>query len=94
MWNDVAQLILIASYAQPKILVHNQYSLWSIKLATLHSMSFFSMANFETRKKTQAISVHRKGTFHVYNECLIVICLQVTTMKRQEKKVSKFGVPD
>ena len=64
--------------------MHRQnYSLWSVKLATLHSMSFFSRANFKTEKKTtQALSVHGKGTFDIYNECLIVICLHVTTIKR------------
>ena len=43
-------------------------------------------------KTTQALSVHRKGNFCVYIECLIVIYSKVTTIKRGEKKVSKFGV--
>ena len=40
----------------------------------------------KTEKTTQALSVHRTGTFCIYIECLLVICLKVTTIKEERKK--------
>ena len=59
---------------------------------TLRHVTFLLGQIPKLEKTTQALSVHRKGTFCIYIECLIVICLQVTTIKRGEK-VSKCGVP-
>ena len=46
------------------------------------------LGEFQNRKKrTQALSVHRKGTVCVYNECLIVALHKVTIERRGGKKV-------
>ena len=44
------------------------------------------MVNFKTEKNTQALSVYRKGTFHVYIKCLIVISWKVLIKRRGSEK--------
>ena len=51
-------------------------------------MSKIFLGKFQNRKKsTQALSVYRKGTFCIYNECLIVALSKVTIKRIGGKKV-------
>ena len=64
------------------------YSLWSEIVATLRTTSKIFLGEFQNRKKsTQALSVYRKGTVCIYNECLIVGSHKVKIERRGEKKV-------
>ena len=78
----------ILLYHTPTILLPLVYK----TCKTLLHITFLLGQILKPEKTTQALSVHRKGTFCIYIECLIVICSKVTTIKRGEKKVSKFGV--
>ena len=62
------------------------YSLWSKIVATLRSVLIIFLGEFQKCKKsTQALSVYRKGTFCIYNECLIVALAKVTIKRKGEK---------
>ena len=68
--------------------------LWSKILTTLFSTHKIFHGEFQNQKKTtQALSVYRKDTFHVYIKCLIVISWKVTIKRRGSEKRSYFGVP-
>ena len=58
--HNLQQYLLCCSCSTFKdifVLLANNYSLWSFKLATLYITLFFTV-NFETKKTTQALSVH------------------------------------
>ena len=59
------------------------YSLWSEIVATLQTKSKKILGEFQKHKNsTQALSVYRKGTVCIYNECLIVASHKVTIKRR------------
>ena len=63
------------------------YSLWSLILTTLYSTQKIFHGKFQNWKiTTQALSVYRKGTFHIYIKCLIVISWKVTIKNEVQKK--------
>ena len=54
-------------YYMLHINLHILYSLWSLILATLYSTQKIFHGKFQNQKRTtQALSVYRKGTFHIY----------------------------
>ena len=63
------------------------YSLWSKIVATLQTTSKIFLSEFQNcQKSTQALSVYRKGTVCIYNECLIVASHKVTIKRRGGEK--------
>ena len=63
------------------------YSLWSEILATLWFISKkFPRQILKLEKSTQALSVYRKCTFHIYIKCLIATSSKVVIERRGGKK--------
>ena len=81
------------------ILKHGKLPLAWLLLPLLHNThntSFYTknlpQQISKPEKTTQALSVYRKGTFHVYIKWLIVISWKVMIKKRGLEKRSYFGI--
>ena len=79
MWITLKLLLIagksVASFTDQREYVTTPSGLKNLQHFFLHTNIFHNKFQNQ-RKTTQALSVYRKGTFHVYIKCLIVILIE------------------